>query len=40
MPPYAKDYDDLLRIFFDEVGVDGVFTDFPDLTVQFLENRR
>jgi len=40
MPPYAKDYDDLLTIFFDEVGVDGVFTDFPDLTVQFLENRR
>jgi glycerophosphoryl diester phosphodiesterase len=40
MPPYAKDYDDLLRIFFDEVGVDGVFTDFPDLTVRFLEAGR
>ena len=40
MPAFAKDYDDLLRIFFDEVGVDGVFTDFPDLTVQFLENSR
>jgi glycerophosphoryl diester phosphodiesterase len=40
IPPYAKDYEDLLRIFFDEVGVDGVFTDFPDLTVHFLESGR
>ncbi|NCF74761.1 MAG: glycerophosphodiester phosphodiesterase [Gammaproteobacteria bacterium] len=39
MPPFAKDYDDFLRIFFDEIGVDGVFTDFPDLTVQYLEAR-
>ena len=40
MPSYAKDYDDLLRIFFDEIGVDGVFTGFPDLTVQYLEARQ
>ncbi len=40
MPPFAKDYDDFLRIFFDEVGVDGVFTDFPDLTVRFVESRK
>jgi len=40
IPPFAKDYEDLLRIFFDEVGVDGVFTDFPDLTVNFLESSR
>ena len=39
MPPFAKDYNDFLRVFFDEVGVDGVFTDFPDLTVQYLEAR-
>lgn len=38
MPPFARDYDDFLRIFFDEVGVDGVFTDFPDLTVRFVES--
>ncbi len=38
MPPFAKDYDDFLRIFFDQVGVDGVFTDFPDLTVRFIES--
>lgn len=36
MPPFAKDYEDFLRIFFDQVGVDGVFTDFPDLTVRFI----
>lgn len=40
MPPFAKDYEDFLRIFFEEVGVDGVFTDFPDLTVQYLESGR
>lgn len=38
MPPFAKDYDDFLRIFFDQLGVDGVFTDFPDLTVRFIES--
>jgi len=38
MPPFAKDYEDFLRIFFDQVGVDGVFTDFPDLTVRFIES--
>ena len=38
MPPFAKDYDDFLRIFFNLVGVDGVFTDFPDLTVRFVES--
>lgn len=40
MPPFAKDYDDFLRFFLDLVGVDGVFTDFPDLTVRFLESRQ
>ena len=38
MPSFARDYDDFLRIFFEEVGVDGVFTDFPDLTVRFVES--
>jgi len=38
MPPFANDYEDFLRIFFDVVGVDGVFTDFPDLTVRFIES--
>ncbi len=38
MPPFAKDYEDFLRIFFGQVGVDGVFTDFPDLTVRYIES--
>jgi glycerophosphoryl diester phosphodiesterase len=38
MPPFAKDYEDFLRIFFEVVGVDGVFTDFPDLTVRYVES--
>ncbi|MDH5621705.1 MAG: glycerophosphodiester phosphodiesterase [Gammaproteobacteria bacterium] len=40
MPPFAQDYEDFLRIFVDLVKVDGVFTDFPDLTVRFLESRQ
>jgi glycerophosphoryl diester phosphodiesterase len=39
MPPFAKDFDDLLDIFFNRIGVDGVFTDFPDLAVEFLESQ-
>lgn len=37
IPRYADDFDDLLEIFLNQVGVDGVFTDFPDRVVQFLE---
>ncbi len=36
VPAYAADFEDLLDIFFFRVGVDGVFTDFPDQAVQFL----
>ncbi len=36
IPPYAKDLEDLLDIFVNRVGVDGVFTDFPDRVVKFL----
>lgn len=35
-PPYAKSYENLLDIFLNQVGVDGVFTDFPDRTLKFL----
>jgi glycerophosphoryl diester phosphodiesterase len=38
IPKYAKDFDDLLNIFYNQIDVDGVFTDFPDLAVKFLEN--
>ena len=34
LPAYADTYDDLLKEFFEQ-GIDGLFTDFPDLTVKF-----
>ncbi|GHB73142.1 glycerophosphodiester phosphodiesterase [Psychrosphaera saromensis] len=40
IPEYAQDFDDLLKIFYFDIGVDGVFTDFPDKAVQFLQTRR
>jgi glycerophosphoryl diester phosphodiesterase len=40
LPNYAKDFEDLLDIFFFQVGVDGVFTDFPDLAVEFLNKKQ
>ncbi len=36
LPPYAASLEEALRIFLDEAGVDGVFTDFPDRAVAFL----
>lgn len=38
LPAFAADYDTLLARIF-ELGVDGVFTDFPDLTLDFLRQR-
>jgi glycerophosphoryl diester phosphodiesterase len=38
MPAYAESFDILLDIFFNQVGVDGVFTDFPDKAAIFLHN--
>ena len=38
LPDYVASYDELLRLFLDDIGVDGVFTDFPDLTVEFIES--
>jgi len=39
IPPYAKNFDDLLDIFLYQIGVDGVFTDFPDLAVEFINKK-
>lgn len=36
IPDYAKDMSDLLRIIYDGAGVDGAFSDFPDLAVDYL----
>ena len=38
LPAYAASYSELLAIFLDDIGVDGVFTDFPDLTVEYVES--
>lgn len=40
IPAYAGSFQELLEIFFRQVLVDGVFTDFPDITVRFLETSR
>lgn len=37
LPPFAENVDELCRVLFDEAGVDGVFTDFPDLTMHVIE---
>ncbi len=36
IPAYASDFEDMLDIFYNKVGVDGVFSDFPDHAVDFL----
>ncbi len=40
IPGYATNFNDLLEIFYFRIGVDGVFTDFPDRAVEFLKNRK
>ena len=35
IPDYASDFDELLDIFYFQIGVDGIFTDFPDRAVDF-----
>jgi glycerophosphoryl diester phosphodiesterase len=39
IPAYATSFTQLLDIFCFTVGIDGVFTDFPDQVVRFLEAR-
>lgn len=39
VPSYADNYDDLLDIHFFNADIDGVFTDFPDLAVEFLKSK-
>ena len=34
MPPFVQDYKTLVSFFYHKLQVDGLFTDFPDLTVQ------
>jgi len=40
IPDYASSFDDMLDIFLYRVGVDGVFSDYPDLAVEFIKRRQ
>jgi len=37
IPAYADNFDGMLDVFYNQVKVDGVFTDFPDKAVDFLK---
>ena len=39
LPSYVDSFDELLEIFFLKIRVDGIFTDFPDRAVDFLQKR-
>lgn len=40
LPPGVADLGALHHLLFDELGVDGAFTDFPDLTRDYIDARR
>jgi glycerophosphoryl diester phosphodiesterase len=35
LPNFVSGFNELIELLFEQAGVDGVFTDFPDLAVQF-----
>ncbi len=37
LPPFVDDFRALIELFAREVGVDGLFTDFPDVTISILD---
>ncbi|ELV8554026.1 glycerophosphodiester phosphodiesterase [Vibrio fluvialis] len=37
--PYAENFDGMLDVFYNQVKVDGLFTDFPDKAVLFLNHQ-
>ena len=39
LPEGIESFEDLLDLFLVQLGVDGLFTDFPDLVVQYLARR-
>ena len=39
LPDYVSNGDQLYDLIYNKAGVDGVFTDFPDKGVQFLEKQ-
>jgi len=38
IPEFAQNFNELLRIYYFDIGVDAVFTDFPDKAVDFLQH--
>lgn len=39
LPSYVSSYAELLDLFLNKIRVDGLFTDFPDLTSRFVETK-
>ncbi|MBF0280248.1 MAG: glycerophosphodiester phosphodiesterase [SAR324 cluster bacterium] len=39
LPKYVTSLEQLLKIFYFDLGVDGVFTDFPDRAVKYLDQK-
>ncbi|ELW1645282.1 glycerophosphodiester phosphodiesterase [Enterobacter oligotrophicus] len=40
LPEYATDVNQLYDVLYNQAGVDGLFTDFPDKAVSFLKDKR
>jgi glycerophosphoryl diester phosphodiesterase len=40
LPSFVKDFQHVLEIVFDELKVDGCFTDFPDLVISYLRSEK
>lgn len=38
-PKYVENFDDLLELYYVQLKVDGIFTDFPDRAVKFLQKQ-
>ncbi|MEX1198009.1 MAG: glycerophosphodiester phosphodiesterase [Pseudohongiellaceae bacterium] len=39
VPGYARDFRHMLELFYEEAGIDGAFTDFPDRVIQYIQSR-
>ena len=37
LPKYAENFNDMMDLLFQEANVDGIFTDFPDLAIEYLK---
>lgn len=40
LPDYATDVNQLYNVLYNQADVDGLFTDFPDKAVEFLNHKR